>query len=482
MTERSFLGALDETDELARMLAATGLSREACRSKAWLFTRAASVLSIIGQSTGGQPSLAFFVPGRIEVLGKHTDYAGGRTMVAATECGFCFVAAPRDDNKIIVLNAETGETVVFLADPELKPQTSSWANYPMTVARRVARNFPGAVRGVNIALSSDLPPAAGMSSSSALMIGVFLLLAEVNQLYARDDYWHHIGHNKIDLAGYLGAIESGHTFAELEGDLGVGTFSGSEDHTAILCSEPGRIGQYGYCPIEFEKSIPVPPGYVFAIGVSGVKAEKTGAAQEKYNTASQLASTLMELWRLDTGRDDPHLAAALGSSPDAAERLFQLADSSSAAGWSGRYTATPGATEHLSPQPDSHALVARLEHFMLESGEILPKAGDALSADDLRDFGHLVDRSQQAAEQLLGNQVPETVFLAASARRHGAEAASSFGAGFGGSVWALIETDRAKDFLASWGDEYRQEFPQHVELSQFLTTPAGPAAFRVELK
>ena len=267
-----------------------------------------------------EPPLAFFVPGRIEVLGKHTDYAGGRTMVAAVERGFCMVALPRDDRQIVVIDAASGETVVFHADPELKPPTGSWSNYPMTVARRVARNFPGALRGADLALASDLPPAAGMSSSSALMVGVFLVLAEVNQLAARDEYWHNIG-NKTDLAGYLGTIENGQSFGTLEGDRGVGTFGGSEDHTAILCAEPNHISQYAYCPVEFEKLLPVPPGHVFAIGISGVVAEKTGAALEKYNRASRLTSALVELWRRETGRDDPHLAAALGSSPDAAERL-----------------------------------------------------------------------------------------------------------------------------------------------------------------
>ena len=53
-------------------------------------------------------------------------------------------------------------------------------------------------------------------------------------------------------------------------------------------------------------------------------------------------------------------------------------------------------------------------------------------------FGDLVDRSQQLAERRLGNQVPETIELARSARELGARAASAFGAGFGGSVWALV--------------------------------------------
>ena len=116
---------------------------------------------------------------------------------------------------------------------------------------------------------------------------------------------------------------------------------------------------------------------------------------------------------------------------------------------------------------------------MIESGEIIPEAGDALAGGDLRAFGRLVDQSQQAAEQLLGNQVPETAFLAAAARRLGAAAASAFGAGFGGSVWALVEADRADGFLAAWADAYRADFPQHAPLASFFLTGAGPAAFRV---
>jgi len=460
MIELSYLGDLTDSDGLAVQLSTTGLNLSACRSKAELFAKAAAALAVTGEPGRAETPLAFFVPGRIEVLGKHTDYAGGRTMVAAAEQGFCLAALPRDDRQIVVIDARSGETVVFHADPELKPTTGSWSNYPMTVARRVARNFPGATCGVDLALASDLPPAAGMSSSSALMVGVFLVLAEVNQLAARDEYWHNIG-NKTDLAGYLGTIENGQSFGTLEGDRGVGTFGGSEDHTAILCAEPNRISQYAYCPVEFEKMLPVPAGHLFAIAASGVAAEKTGAALEKYNRASRLTSALVELWRRETGRSDLHLAAALGSSPDAPERLKSLVE-----------TADPG-------EFDRTALAARLEHFMIESGQIVPKAGDALAGGDLRAFGRLVDRSQQAAEKLLGNQVPETVFLAASARRLGAAAASAFGAGFGGSVWALIETAKADDFLAAWADQYRSEFPQHASLARFFITGAGPAAFRV---
>ena len=90
---------------------------------------------------------------------------------------------------------------------------------------------------------------------------------------------------------------------------------------------------------------------------------------------------------------------------------------------------------------------------------MIPAAGEALARGDLEAFGRWVDRSQQAAETLLGNQIPETVYLAAAAREHGAAAASAFGAGFGGSVWALVRTGRVTEFLAEWQDGYRDRFP-----------------------
>jgi galactokinase len=151
----------------------------------------------------------------------------------------------------------------------------------------------------------------------------------------------------------------------------------------------------------------------------------------------------------------------LGSSTDASQRLRNLVEASAG----GEFSAKD--------------LLARLDHFMAESGEIIPEAGDALDGGDLRAFGRLVDRSQRKAELLLGNQTPETIHLAASARKLGAAAASAFGAGFGGSVWALIETAQADDFLDTWAEEYRQAFPQHAQLAHFFTTCAGPAAFRV---
>jgi galactokinase len=86
----------------------------------------------------------------------------------------------------------------------------------------------------------------------------------------------------------------------------------------------------------------------------------------------------------------------------------------------------------------------------------------------------LVDRSQTAAERWLGNQVPQTITLASLARELGAVAASAFGAGFGGSVWAMVSPDRAESFAIEWAEKYRSKFPESASASQFFLTRAGP--------
>jgi galactokinase len=129
---------------------------------------------------------------------------------------------------------------------------------------------------------------------------------------------------------------------------------------------------------------------------------------------------------------------------------------------------------------DPEDLLDRFEHFLLESEQILPEASDALRIGDLDEFGRLVDRSQSAAEGLLKNQVPETVALAGIARALGARATSAFGAGFGGSVWALVGESEAGNFLEEWASHYRKDHPRQADSCRFLLTGSGPCALRLK--
>lgn len=402
---------------------------------------------------------AHFVPGRVEVLGKHTDYGGGRSLLAALNRGFCVVAAARGDNLVSVSDAVAGVSAVFRLTPDL-PSVTGWSNYAATVVRRTARNFPMVTRGADIAFAGNLPAASGMSSSSALMVGLFLALVEANGLAATEVFQRHLG-NREELAGYLAAMENGSAHGSLAGDGGVGTHGGSQDHTAILCARPGRLVRYSFAPVRFEGDVPLPPGHILVMAASGVRAEKTGATRELYNRAADLLDLAAELWRGATGRNDAHIGAVLSSGPGAAEELRRILKH-------GAGSVAPAAR-----------LMARVEQFIQESEIIVPAATEALAAGDLAGFAANVRRSQELAQQMLGNQVPETVSLVQSARELGAVAASAFGAGFGGGVWALVRQDQAPEFLADWREAYVARFPERSGDVVLFPSPAGYPATRI---
>lgn len=396
-----------------------------------------------------------FVPGRIEVLGKHTDYAGGRSLLAATEQGFTVSVEPTAGSRILISDLHRQQTAELDAATGETTSHASWAVYPSTVVRRVARDFPGALGGCRIELSSTLPRSAGLSSSSALMTAVFLALDRVFHVSHTASYRDAVPDREA-LAGYLGAVERGSPFPGLGGDdAGVGTRGGSEDHVAILCAEPDTLVRYRYEPVSREAASPVPAGHVFAVASSGVRAEKKGGARDRYNRLSDLATRAAQVWRTATGEEQRHLGSIL-EIPDALGRLRDAI-------WS---HAEPG---------ERDALRRRVRHFAAESVEIIPAAADALATGDLGAFGILVDRSHALAEELLGNQVAETSHLARSARELGAPAASAFGAGFGGSVWALVPEADATAFLEEWRGRYVAAFPERTDAELFITR-AGRAA------
>jgi galactokinase len=122
-------------------------------------------------------------------------------------------------------------------------------------------------------------------------------------------------------------------------------------------------------------------------------------------------------------------------------------------------------------------LAARVAQFREETDVIVPGVGDALRDRDFAALGGLVDRSQELAERVLGNQIPETMFLAREARASGAVAASAFGAGFGGAVWAMVAEAAAEEFARRLGASYARAFPARGG-RVMITRPAGPA--RVE--
>ncbi len=390
-------------------------------------------------ATFGEMSRArrWWVPGRIELLGKHVDYGGGRSLLVAVDRGFHVVARPRTDRRVHIVDARTGSRHDGLLDAGLPPHPGHWTNYPISVLRRVARDFPGAHTGLDMVIASSLPSAAGLSSSSALVIATFLPLAAVNDLASTAAWQHAIG-DADALAGYLGAVENGRAFGPFPADFGVGTQGGSQDHTAVLRCRAGAVSQFRFLPVREERRIVMPPDLAIVVASSGVAASKGGGAQARYNALSAEMQELLALWREADDPDATSLLAVLESDEGALERL------------AARVRAAGSAPATLE---------ARLRQFAAECRELIPAVANALSAGDAAALGAPVARSHALAETVLRNQVPETSALVRLATSHGAVAASAFGAGFGGSVWAMVPADEAAAFSERWRAGYLAEFP-----------------------
>ena len=390
----------------------------------------------------------WFVPGRLEVFGKHTDYAGGNSLLAAVDRGITIDLEDADAHVTASTTASPGELVLQDGDAVDLP-AGHWGGYVAAVLHRLRLNF-GDVRPARLRIDSNLPLASGMSSSSALVVALALSLIDHNNL-RETPQWRDNIRDDIDLAGYMACFENGMTFGTLEGVRGVGTFGGSEDHTSMLCCKANHLTQFRFCPIVEGDSVRLPDDLSFVVAVSGLLAEKTGSALESYNQASSRTLEIVSAWNDATGREDVTIADALAADEDAVEGLRSI----------------------VAHSPE---LTARLRAFLTESEEIIPAATAALRAGDLATFGALSDQSQRNADQQLGNQVPETNRLQALARNLGADAATSFGAGFGGSVWALTRTADAEAFAADWLTRYTSEYPDtEGRASVLVTRPGGPA-------
>jgi galactokinase len=373
------------------------------------------------------PTREYCVPGRIELVGKHVDYAGGRSLTIATELAI-HARATTIAEPVIRLRRAAGEVAMdIVLAPDTKPTGLRSSAYVTAVARRFARDFPHARNGVAIELQSNLPTSAGLSSSTALIVTIVMAFVDANDL-ATDERWRTAIPSPIAFAEYVAAIETGEAYGDFPRDGGVGVRGGAQDHVAVVCSEQHSVGQFRYLPAQLERRVPWPDDMVVAIGVSGVHATKTGNAKAAYNRLA------------DAMRTDDR----------------------------GPKTETASAD-----------VLARRAQFREETDVIVPGVGDAIRDRDWSALGTLVDRSQALAESVLKNQVPETIHLAHSAREFGAVAASAFGAGFGGAVWAMVPRDDATRFLAGWRESYERTFPNRRSRAKWAITAAAGAARRV---
>ncbi|WP_412069415.1 galactokinase [Rubrivirga sp. IMCC43871] len=210
---------------------------------------------------GREADGAAFAPGRVNLIGEHIDYHGGPVLPAALGRGITAAWAPRADRQVQAVSVREAGVSFDLREIGHARPGGDWAAYLEAAATMV----DDAV-GVDLLVTSDLPEASGLSSSSALVVASGLAM-----LAASDRLGDLTEARRLDLATRF-ALAERH----------VGTAGGGMDQAASLGGKPGCALRIDFDPLRW-RAIPVPASFRLVVAHTGVRAEKSGAAQARYN-------------------------------------------------------------------------------------------------------------------------------------------------------------------------------------------------------
>ncbi|MDQ3180549.1 MAG: galactokinase, partial [Acidobacteriota bacterium] len=121
----------------------------------------------------------FRAPGRVNLIGEHTDYNGGFVLPMAIDREVVVAVSSRNDRKIKAYSVNFEEAAEFDLDAKHKSKKGFWLNYIEGVARILEQKI-GKLTGANLFIWSDVPSGAGLSSSAALETAVGLALSEIS--------------------------------------------------------------------------------------------------------------------------------------------------------------------------------------------------------------------------------------------------------------------------------------------------------------
>ncbi|MDC3960618.1 galactokinase [Polyangium jinanense] len=361
---------------------------------------------------------AFFAPGRVNLIGEHTDYNDGFVLPVALELGITLIAAPRDDRRIRVYSQDLDQTAEIDLDRPGTGNSGQWVDYIEGVAHMVDARIQR-IRGADLLVAGDVPWGAGLSSSAALEIGTgFALLSLAGATVDR-----------VALA--LAGQAAEHTF--------VGTRCGIMDQRVSACARAGSALLVD-CRSLAAEAVPLPSGPV-AILVTDTR-KKHALATSEYNTR-----------RAECERGVALLQSAL---PD----IRALRDVTEAA-----------FAEHASLLPEP--ILRRVRHVVTENART-QSAADALRLGDIAAVGASFLASHRSLQHDYEVSCPELDALVDLAvAQPGVYGARMTGGGFGGSTVSLVDESALDAVMAAVRDAYQRRFG--VEPS-FLVTRGGAGA------
>jgi galactokinase len=401
------------------------------------------------------PTVVVRAPGRVNLIGEHTDYNGLPVLPFAIGQAHRVAAAVAEKPFVEMVNADRqyGAKTVAVGDLATFSAAGEWDNYLRAAllglmdAGLLDRDH--LARGLRLAVSSDLPSGVGLSSSSALVVGFALAALHL----------HSIHYGRQPLADVLA-----------EAEHYVGTRGGGMDQTTCLLGEAGHALRIDFFPLEVESVAFAGEVEVF-LSDSGVRVEKSGAGLALFNRRPFECRLALAAFK----RAHCRLGGSLGEiSPDAMrywgdlvkpplslshnsvlrsiratfpQARYSLADVHRMLGigeaeWD---RLTTGSAVALVEPSDGFKLRQRAEHVLGEARRV-DRAVEALRQSDWTRLAELIAGSHASCRDLYEISCPEIERLVGAANEAGALASRLTGAGFGGCVLHLVRREDAGRF------------------------------------
>ncbi len=386
----------------------------------------------------GHPQLVVRAPGRVNLIGEHIDYNGLSVLPMAIPRVVSLAVRFRTDGLVRLRNADPRfKDRSFQLAPDARPYAAGdWGDYPKAAARALADEY-GTRIGFDAAVTSDLPPASGLSSSSALVIATGLAVAAVNGI-------------EVPTAATAALMARAERF--------VGTQGGGMDQAISLGAVAGNACRVDFDPLSLTH-VPMPRDWRVVVASSLVPAEKSGAAREAYNQRTrECAEALEVVWTEVAQRGQ-------GPVPPSGPTYRSL-------------LALVGARHllDLGERLLSPTLLGRFRHVVTEAHRVT-LAEEAMRAGDIHSMGSLLSDSHTSLRDDYEVSSPELDRLVEIAMDGGAQGARLTGAGFGGCVIALADSRSVQGVMETLGREFflpagREPGPgDHL----FVAEPAGGA-------
>jgi galactokinase len=337
-------------------------------------------------------------PGRVNLIGEHTDYNDGFVLPAAIDLEIRIAYVPTDDGLVRLASAQTGDTITFDAtDPGA--HEGGWRDYVAGTAWAMLEAALPTSSFVGV-LESTIPVGAGLSSSAALELASAWALSGASPPPT----------DPLTLARIAQRAENEY----------VGMRCGLMDQFASAAGVAGAAVLLDCRTLE-DRAVPIPGGLVLVVAHSGVPRSLTGSAYNERRAQCEAAVAVL-------ARHDPGIRALRDVSPEMLERYADELDS---------------------------VVVRRARHIVEENERVLA-AERALTAGAMEEVGRLFAASHASLRDLYEVSVPELDALVELAvTTPGVVASRMTGAGFGGCTVSLVQADAVERLT----ERILQEYP-----------------------